>query len=122
MSCGEILESRHRHDYKTCSCEQSTMIDGGLDYGRYGGVDLDKVKHLHIYDNAPHELLRDECTWGTYGKNGNQPIRYIKVKDMTNDHIEAILEKYINRVYPAMIKVFKNELEFREVNNIKIED
>lgn len=40
LNCGEILVSYHRHDYKTCNCENETMCDGGLDYGRYGGKDL----------------------------------------------------------------------------------
>jgi len=33
MMCGEILESRHVHDYKTCKCGL-TMLDGGNDYIR----------------------------------------------------------------------------------------
>jgi len=31
--CGEILESKYRHDYVECSCK-STFIDGGSDYIR----------------------------------------------------------------------------------------
>ena len=31
LVCGEILESRHRHDYKTCSCG-GLSVDGGRDY------------------------------------------------------------------------------------------
>lgn len=31
LVCGEILESRFRHDYKTCSCG-SLSVDGGHDY------------------------------------------------------------------------------------------
>lgn len=120
--CGEVLESRHRHDYKTCSCDQKTMIDGGLDYGRYGGVDLDQIEHLSVYDNDPHDLIRQSATWGTYGKNGDQPISYIKIADMTNNHINAILEKFGARVYPTMLKAFKDELLYRQENNIIIED
>lgn len=34
--CGDKIYSRHRHDYRTCSCGE-TMVDGGLDYLRRGG-------------------------------------------------------------------------------------
>jgi hypothetical protein len=34
--CDTKIESRHRHDFKYCSCGQ-TFIDGGTDYVRYGG-------------------------------------------------------------------------------------
>lgn len=41
--CGDIIESKHRHDFVTCSCydessENSTgiYVDGGLDYERRG--------------------------------------------------------------------------------------
>lgn len=29
--CGDIIQSKHRHDYVTCSCG-SCSIDGGTDY------------------------------------------------------------------------------------------
>lgn len=38
--CGEILESKHRHDFRMCSCENQTFVDGGQDYRRAGGKDL----------------------------------------------------------------------------------
>lgn len=37
LKCGDVLESRHRHDFKMCSCG-SCYIDGGNDpYVRVGG-------------------------------------------------------------------------------------
>lgn len=35
-SCGEILESRHVHDFRSCGCGKS-FVDGGRDYLRRGG-------------------------------------------------------------------------------------
>jgi len=37
-NCGKVMVSWHRHDYRTCSCSNETMIDGGRDYLRFGGV------------------------------------------------------------------------------------
>lgn len=33
--CGDIIESKYRHDFKWCSCK-TVFIDGGLDYTRVG--------------------------------------------------------------------------------------
>lgn len=33
LGCGVILESKHRHDFKSCDCG-NLSIDGGLDYLR----------------------------------------------------------------------------------------
>lgn len=42
--CGDIIESVHRHDFKSCSCK-SISIDGGLDYLRRVG-DLKAYEEL----------------------------------------------------------------------------
>ncbi len=44
LSCGVILESKFRHDYKECGCENSSIVDGGNDYRRIGGVDLTLIE------------------------------------------------------------------------------
>lgn len=43
LSCGEELESKHRHDFVECSCENQTFVDGGNDYLRVGGKRLDLI-------------------------------------------------------------------------------
>lgn len=47
LACGKVLISRSRHDYVTCGCPQSTMVDGGDDYQRTGGKEMSKVQVLH---------------------------------------------------------------------------
>ena len=53
--CGDILESKYRHDFKMCSCK-SCYIDGGNDYCRVGGNKEDyewideKMMKLKIYN------------------------------------------------------------------------
>jgi hypothetical protein len=34
--CIKRMFSFHVHDYKTCGCENETMVDGGRSYLRYG--------------------------------------------------------------------------------------
>lgn len=48
LECKKILVSFHRHDYKICACPNRTMVDGGQDYLRCGGMDLKKVQVLRI--------------------------------------------------------------------------
>ena len=42
-ACGDIIESKHRHDFVVCSCfkneagNSGILVDGGNDYHRYGG-------------------------------------------------------------------------------------
>ena len=50
LQCGIVLESLHRHDYRTCDCPNMTMVDGGLDYKRWGGTDMSLVKPLYEYE------------------------------------------------------------------------
>lgn len=38
--CGDIIESKHRHDFVTCKCG-AISIDGGIDYTRVVGEPKD---------------------------------------------------------------------------------
>jgi hypothetical protein len=33
--CGDVIESKHRHDFQACRCG-AIFVDGGRDYLRYG--------------------------------------------------------------------------------------
>jgi hypothetical protein len=36
LKCGDIIQSKHRHDFVQCECGES-FVDGGEDYFRAGG-------------------------------------------------------------------------------------
>jgi hypothetical protein len=40
LKCGDIIESRHRHEFVTCSCG-AIFVDGGTDYLRRGYLKKD---------------------------------------------------------------------------------
>ena len=46
LYCGKVLESLSVHDFQACGCPNNTFADGGLDYQRYGGVDIGFVQVL----------------------------------------------------------------------------
>jgi len=43
-------------------------------------------------DTTTAEWVREHTIWGTYGKNGDQPLKYIRLDEAESDHLEAILE------------------------------
>ena len=89
---GTVLISRSRHDYQTHTDANGKwyMIDGGLDYLKRTGED-DQVD-LTMWDIEPHSVQREVLQWGTFGINGDQPLMYINIADMSSDHIGAVLD------------------------------
>lgn len=126
LECAEVLTSYYTHDYKTCNCANQTMIDGGLDYQRYGGVDLHKIDFSPtVYfsaDPKDHGLMRVSFHWGTYGKDGDQERRWITPAQMSNKHIENILDNLGDRLLPWIKNILTNEQKHRSENNILIQD
>lgn len=45
--CGEIIESKHRHDFVSCMCGE-IFIDGGPEYLRRGARNLDNIIELSV--------------------------------------------------------------------------
>lgn len=122
-NCGDVLTSYHRHDYKTCGCENETMIDGGTDYQRYGGKDLSLVDSSStIYLSDDHEMNRSAAHWGNRGKDGRSPLSYKSIADMSNDHIINILLDMGGKIAPWMEDIFDKEILYRIKNKITIDD
>jgi hypothetical protein len=46
LCCNKIIESKHRHDFQECGCVNQTFIDGGNDYIRCGGIDMNKIETI----------------------------------------------------------------------------
>ena len=110
---GTIIRSRHRHDYVTHTDANGNeyMIDGGLDYVR-SSANGDE-EHLSVTLEDPHDKVREYCTWGTYGPNGDQPLTYKKLCDMSDVHINAVLEN-VSTIKTSIKTAMLNELEYRE--------
>jgi hypothetical protein len=96
------------------------MVDGGIDYRR--GI-LNKVPatDLSVFLEDGIEVVRDVMEWGTRGKYGDEPLRHVKLSEMTDDHIEACLDTQPN-MHPTYREAFKMELEYRRKYGITIED
>lgn len=87
-SCKQEIVSRHKHNYVTCSCG-ATSVDGGLSYLQRSG---DNYTETSLNDKDSFEKIRNNFEWGSKGVDGNEPLRYVKLKDMETSHIMAILD------------------------------
>ena len=118
---GTVLESRTRHDYRehVDANGKTYMIDGGLDYVRCSAHD-DQV-FVGVYLEDGHEAVREALTWGTFGKNGDEPYRQVTLSEMSNAHIQACLDTQ-HRMYAQIRTAMENELQYREQHSIVIED
>lgn len=122
-NCGEVLTSYNRHDYKTCGCENETMVDGGNDYQRYGGKDLSLVDSSStIYLSDDHMMNRSATHWGNRGKDGRSPLSYKSIADMSNTHLANILKDLGGRIAPWLENIIIEELTYRIINSITIDD
>jgi len=113
---GTMLISAHRHDCRTyfdSSVSREYMIDGGLDYIRRNLNIIPPADNFTIYDNDLFEIIREKFLWGTYGKEGTDPMTWVVLKDMSSEHINNILE--IDNISEDRRKFYMEELATRGV-------
>jgi len=109
---GTTLVSRHRHHF-VCHNDTSNgkryCLDGGLSYSRFIG-DIEDCEDTSLYDDDPHMLLREAIEWGRI-TNGEH--EYVKIKNMSKAHINAIIEDGYKGVY---VELMERELIWRRDN------
>jgi len=111
LECGETIVSRSRHDYVTCGCPNSAMVDGGNDYERYGAMDMDRIEPKYIYADDDFEVVRKYATRGSRGVDGRQPLTYIAICDMDDDYLQAVLD-YGGPAWH--LDLIRKEIKYRE--------
>lgn len=117
--CGDIIISAHTHDWKQCKCGK-VYVDGGTSYLRRG-FDLDSdYKEMSLTEDSPFEVIRENLSWGTFGKSGKDPLKFVLLKELSNKHILNILNE--NKRPTFMREFLIQELEYRKENKIFIED
>lgn len=110
---GTLLESVHRHDCRTYvdANGKTYMLDGGRDYVR-SSANGDE-EYITVYMEDGHEKVRQYMKWGTYGKKGDQPLKWVKLAEMETDHIKACLRT--QKQMPASYREsFETELKYRD--------
>lgn len=104
---GTVIQSKHVHDWASYRDKNGKVysVDGGLSYLRRGHEGEKDYKELSLYDDEPHEVQRSVLKWGTRGKNGDEPLRYVPIKLMSTSHIENVLKEC------SVGKVYRNCME-----------
>jgi len=111
---GTVLQSCHVHDYAehVDANGRLYMVDGGVQYIRRTWYEEGNGEDLSVYTDDPHSKIRDWFRWGTYGKDGKGPLTWKKLKFLSTDHIQKILDEGYARAH--LTKVFQDELIFRK--------
>ena len=113
---GTVLESHHRHDYVSHTDKNGDYYstDGGVDYLRRTVNEI-PAEDLSLYDDAPHEVIREHLSRGGRGKNMDEPLKYVLMKDINDEWLDAIIV-YENEHRPnnPYLKFFVAEKEFRK--------
>jgi hypothetical protein len=56
-------------------------------------------------DKEPLYAIKEKLLWGTYGKDGKGPHRYVRLVTCETSHLQAILEtQKISDIYSKVIK------------------
>jgi hypothetical protein len=88
FKCNEIITSKDEYDYVKCTCG-NTMVDGGRISPR--GSCGDNSERLYLYGTDTTRAAMERLAWGTYGKTGQDPLKYVLLKDCTSNHLQAII-------------------------------
>ena len=109
---GTVLISRYSHDYQSHKDEngETYVCDGGLSYIRRS-INIEPYTDLSLYSDDPFLKLRKGIEWGSYGKNGDEPLHYKSISNISTNHIKAILSNCIVADY--MKEIFEKEISYR---------
>ena len=121
---GTILRSMYNHDYVTHLDKngEQYMLDGGNEYQRYN-ICKEPFKDLSIWSDDPFEIIRENYYRGGRGKNGDEPLKWVKLSEMSNSWVEACIayndERGLSK--SLMNYLYCKELRYRQRMNISIE-
>lgn len=88
------LKSAHVHDWQSFSFNKKDFyfVDGGNEYIRRGGTVPQgyQVVQLNLDLNSSFQECYDKMLWGTRGPNGDQPVKYVLLRECEEDHLLKI--------------------------------
>ncbi len=96
LTCKDVIESKHRHDYVTCSCG-SISVDGGRDYLKRRGEpsSLNELSVYDEYDDIDEEIYQYyiDCL------DNNEGDEYLAVVETADNFIEDedFIETIVNK-------------------------
>ncbi len=107
-----ILISLHRHDFKTHTDKdgQFFLVDGGILYSRRS--EATPKEDLTLYEDDPFEMIRLKLLRASFGVNGDEPLKYIRLSEI--DYLDALIEyEQTHRPDNFYLKYYLQEREYR---------
>lgn len=115
-----ILETKHRHDFRThfdVISNETYVLDG---CGYYYRTSINKVpaESLMVTTDDPFEEQRKVPFWKSYGPTGElyPDGVLLALQDMSDLHLEAIMRTQRHIKGTAVEQMFINEIEYRKTN------
>jgi hypothetical protein len=110
---GTVMESIHRHDYVTHKDANGEiyMVDGGRNYIRRSHNN-EVATDLTVVLEDDYETVRSVYQWGTRGRFGDEPLSFVLLKDIDDDHLYALIKLY-ERFDADNLRLFMMEAVYR---------
>lgn len=86
---------------------------------------MEELNLEQLRTTLPHEEYREIFQWGTYGKNGDEPLRFIKLKDISDNHLDNIIN-HLTETHGLgvgrTLDLMHIERGYRLVNDVSVPD
>lgn len=89
--CETLVISHSQHDFNSCKCG-AISVDGGTDYRRRIFKSIAGYEDRCIYSDAPFEVIRENLYRGSRGKDGKQPLTWIKLCDIGDEYLANLID------------------------------
>ena len=112
---GTILTSKSIHDFQRHTDKitgETYTVDGGLSMLGRSTNDVSAVE-MSLYDDEPFQVVRQFIAWGTRGRSGEDPLKWVVLKELSDEHIDAILRTQ-TQISPTMKQYLMDEQAFRK--------
>ena len=112
---GTILRSVHENDYQSHIDRitgEKYFVDGGLFFPVRSTNEVEATE-MSLFNDEPHQVIRQYVAWGTHGKSGLEALRWVVIKDLSDEHIDAILRTQ-TQISPTMKQYLMDEQAFRK--------
>lgn len=108
------VEYLNWHENTTLVPDQArhSMIDGGTDYLKRGGV----FTEMTVYDDDPFEVIRRFLCRGSRGINNDEPLTYVPLFAMDEEWLKACIKYNRDRNIEGHNKWYQMELDYRDNN------
>lgn len=114
LLCGDVLISKHRHDFVSCKCG-NVSIDGSTSCPRSIVSDREHYLNCSLYTDSDFKEIRQHVYRGSYGADGKQPFEWIRLCDMSDEHLKNVIKYKIEQheINDVHMWAYCREVEYR---------